>query len=202
MILKHDTFFITNTFTVFSSKLLFSYNCRQAKTRQLFILPRFSFLCYCAKKKKKNKVSFTNLNIVLKKRSILKFGNSFSSKTPVKTLSFLQNKEDCQLPLSCPLYIFVFRKYYPPLFLSHQVLFAQRSNTFLWLVGQPGSIQPPLSTPPISQILGTDTCWENQSISGRMQEERRGQINVQILIRAAMRADYTPEFILSLPRKD
>lgn len=60
----------------------------------------------------------------------------------------------------------------------------------------------PLLSPPISQILGTDTCWENQSISGRMEEERRGQINVQILIHAAMRGDYTPsELILSLTEK-
>lgn len=35
-----------------------------------------------------------------------------------------------------------------------------------------------------------------------MEEERRGQINVQILIHAAMRGDYTPsELILSLTEK-
>lgn len=52
-----------------------------------------------------------------------------------------------------------------------------------------------------SVSLGTDTCWENQSISGWMEEERQGQINVQILINAAMQGDYTPsELIHSLSR--
>lgn len=84
-------------------------------------------------------------------------------------------------------------------FTSSQCFFAQRSNTLYWHAGHPGSIHPPSHTLQISQILDTDTCWENQSISGWMEEERRGQINVQILIHAAMQGDYTPsELILSL----
>lgn len=85
---------------------------------------------------------------------------------------------------------------------SSQCSFAQQSNTLYWHVGRPGSIHPPSGKPPISQILGTDTCWENQSISGWIEEERPGQINVQILIRAAMQGDCTPsELILSFAAK-
>lgn len=68
--------------------------------------------------------------------------------------------------------------------------------------GHLGSIHPPRRTPPIIQIIGSDTCWENQSISGWMERERQGQINVQILIRAAMHGDYTTsEVILPLSLK-
>lgn len=49
----------------------------------------------------------------------------------------------------------------PPL--PFRCLFAQRCNTLSWHVGHRGSIQPPVRSPPISQIRGTDT-WRGEPI--------------------------------------
>lgn len=73
---------------------------------------------------------------------------------------------------------------------------AQWSNTLWWHVGHPGSIHPYLQHPPISQIGGWDTCWENQSISGRVEEKRGPDQCRDIDTRSHARRDYS-ELILS-----